>query len=135
MDTLLESVRMMASFKDSTIELGRYLRESIGVNNSTFAVELSELIFFREGSRTFMCFVFGVLFESSVYINDFGFIVSLMGGGKTSTLSLNVSSETLETSSALTESVFIAKIKNSAVSFIKRNILQHPKNELDIHRL
>ncbi|SVA25631.1 uncharacterized protein METZ01_LOCUS78485 [marine metagenome] len=50
-------------------------------------------------------------------------------------MSLNVSSEILETSSALTESVFIAKIKNSAVSFIKRNILQRPKNELDIHRL
>ena len=82
--------------------------------------------------------IFGVLFESSVDINDFGLIVSLMGEGKTSTLSLNVSSEILETSSALTEtvfSVFIAKIKNSAVSFIKRNILQRPKNELDIHRL
>ena len=38
-----------------------------------------------------------------------GFFVSLMGEGKTSTLSLNVSSEVLETSSALTESVFIAK--------------------------
>ena len=42
MDTLLESVRMMASFKDRTIEPGCFLRESIGVNNSTFAIELSE---------------------------------------------------------------------------------------------
>ena len=117
MDMLLESVRMMASFKDSTIELGCFLRESIGVNNSTFAVELSESSFSKDASKTF------------------AFILSLMGEGKTSTLSLNVSSETLETSSALTESVFIAKIKNSAVSFIKRNILQRPKNELDIHRL
>ena len=86
--------------------------------------EISELIFFREGSRIFMCVIFGVLFESSLDINDFGFIESLMVESKTSALSLNVSSEILETSSALTESVFIAKIKNSAVSFIKRNILQ-----------
>ena len=79
--------------------------------------------------------IFAVLSERSVDINDFGLIISLTGGGKVSTLSLNVSSEILEISPALTVSVFIAKIKNTIVSFIKRNILQRPKNELDIHRL
>ena len=43
MDTLFESARMMASFKDRTIEPGCFLRESIGVNNSTFAIELSDI--------------------------------------------------------------------------------------------
>jgi len=62
-------------------------------------------------------------------------IKSLIDDGMVSTLPLNVSSETSETPSALAESVFITKIKNSDVSFVKRNILQRPKNELDIHRL
>ena len=135
MDTLFESARMMASFKDSTIEPGCFLRESIGVNKPTFAIELSESFLCKDASKTFAFGIFATLSESSVDINDFGLIKSLIGEDKTSTLSLNVSSEILETSSALTESVFIAKIKNSDVSFFKRNILQQPKNELDIHRL
>ena len=173
MDTLFESARMMASFKDRTIEPGCFLSESIGVNNLTFAIERSEsflskdastsfvfivfvefpeslffedavsdiddeipeLIFFEKGSKNFVFGIFAALSERAVDINDFDFIKPLIGEGKTSTLSLNVSSEILEKSSALAESAFIAKIKNNAVSFIKRNILQRPKNELDIHRL
>ena len=168
MDKLFESARRMASFKDRTIEPGCFLRESIGVNNSTFAIELSGSFLSKDAPKTlvFNVFVefpeslfsedelsniddeisellffkkesvfFGALPESSVDINAFGLITSLICEGMVSTLLFNVSSETSETPSALAESVFIAKIKNSDVSFVKRNILQRPKNELDIHRL
>ena len=52
MDTLFESARMMASFKDRTIEPGCFLRESIGVNNSIFAIELSESFLSKDASAS-----------------------------------------------------------------------------------
>ncbi len=48
MDMLLESVRMMASFKDKTKEPGCFLTEAIDVNNPTFGVELLSSFFSEE---------------------------------------------------------------------------------------